>query len=70
MVLSRVERRTKPEKQKMSNKWFVFAIAAMLAGSVRIPAISDTHSGGFRTVIPEDSGRLSERSDAVDGLVA
>jgi hypothetical protein len=33
VVLSRVEKVTKQEKQQMSKKWFVFAVAAMLAGS-------------------------------------
>ena len=31
---------------------------------MRIPVISYARSGSFRTFIPEDSERLSERSDA------
>ena len=31
---------------------------------LRIPVISYARSGSFRTFIPEDSERLSERSDA------
>jgi hypothetical protein len=35
-----------------------------------IPVIPDGHSGGSRTVIPDDGGQKSERSDAVDKSIS